>query len=148
MTHVNSLSILSPKPGVSTIVKEIRTPSSSSSVCSNEHLAIREAETRVLTDIVRLDPDALFDVSSFWVIVDLVRDDFGLAKSVNECGATRPGGTFEIFIRGRPNASTEIQDDNLPTTMMVNWTPFLTFFLREAILEVIAESKRSEFPLA
>jgi hypothetical protein len=31
-THVNSLSMLSPNPGVSTIVKEIRTPSSSSSV--------------------------------------------------------------------------------------------------------------------
>jgi len=30
-TYVNSLSILSPKPGVSTIVREMRTPSSSSS---------------------------------------------------------------------------------------------------------------------
>lgn len=43
VTHVNSLSILSPKPGVSTIVKEMRTPSSSSSAGRNEHFAIREA---------------------------------------------------------------------------------------------------------
>jgi len=40
-TDVNSLSILSPNPGVSTIVKEIRTPSSSSST----KRAVSERET-------------------------------------------------------------------------------------------------------
>lgn len=92
-THVNSLSILSPNPGVSTIVREMRTPSSSSSEENGQTRSPQGRDRRLLTDIDGLDPDALFDVSSIWVIADLVCDDFRLAKRVDKSRASRARGT-------------------------------------------------------
>lgn len=58
----NSLSMLSPKPGVSTMVRAMRTPSSSNSTTS-----FRDCQETVVprTDIDRLDPDTRFNVCIF-----------------------------------------------------------------------------------
>ena len=46
-----------------------------------------------LTDIDGLDSDTLFDVSSVWVVADLVSDDLRLAEGIDECRASCPRGT-------------------------------------------------------
>ena len=75
------------------MVKEMRTPSSSSSVN-----AASGVETvlfcPVLTDNNRLDPDALFDVGCIWSIRDLVGDDLGFAEGINKGRTARSRGTF------------------------------------------------------
>lgn len=75
--------MLSPKPGVSTIVNEILTPSSSSSAGLTNfsgHSARRYVV--VLTDVDRLDSDTLFDVCGLWVVANFVWEDFRLAECV------------------------------------------------------------------
>lgn len=75
--------MLSPKPGVSTIVNEILTPSSSSSAGSTNvsgHSAGRYNAVR--TDCDWLDSDALLDVRGLWIITNLVCDDLRLAEGV------------------------------------------------------------------
>lgn len=73
--------MLSPKPGVSTMVKAMRTPSSSSSVggAVDEIPALEEklggGVSNVRTNICRLDFDALLDVGRFWDIGVLVIED-------------------------------------------------------------------------
>ena len=69
---------------MSTIVKEMRTPSSSSSVnrhCERPSGPVVRVE---LTNIDGLDADALLDVSRVWVIVDLVCNDLRLAERVHK----------------------------------------------------------------
>ena len=88
-TYVNSLSMLSPKPGVSTIVNEILTPSSSSSASSTNfsgHSTRRYVV--VLTDGDGLDSDALLDVCSLWIVANLVWEDLRLAECVYKRRAT------------------------------------------------------------
>lgn len=88
-TYVNSLSMLSPNPGVSTIVNEILTPSSSSSASSthfSSHYTRRYVV--VLTDGDGLDSDALLDVCSLWVVANLVWENLRLAECVHKRRAT------------------------------------------------------------
>lgn len=71
--YANSLSILSPKPGVSTMVNAIRTPSSSSSeyhayVEFLVSIEVRKSWRCVLTDVDWFDSDALFNVRSVRVV--------------------------------------------------------------------------------
>jgi hypothetical protein len=85
-THPSSLSMLSPKPGVSTTVRAIRIPSSSS---SNDHsIGIPLLKTvkfrRILTDRSWLDLDTLFHVSVFGRFDLFVGKDVCLAQSVHK----------------------------------------------------------------
>lgn len=108
-THVNSLSILSPKPGVSTIVKEMRTPSSSSSTLFHSQSSVTQKwKAPLLTDIDGLDSDSLFDVSSVWIIADLVGDDLGFTKGIDEGRTSRPRRTLkEFFVSQTAEHKTE-----------------------------------------
>jgi len=82
-TYVNSLSILSPKPGVSTIVNEILTPSSSSSAGSTNFSGHSTGRYNVvLTNVDGLDSDTLLDVCGLWIVADVVWENFRLAESV------------------------------------------------------------------
>lgn len=91
-THLASLSIRSPKPGVSTIVREMRVPSSSSSV----HLSTGVlasigkkggcAGTR-RTDGQGLDLDTLLDMGRVRVIAVLMSEDGLVAEGVDEGGS-------------------------------------------------------------
>lgn len=76
------------------MVSEMRTPSSSSSG-QGQGGVYRKSEGRLLTDIDGLDPDALFDMSSVWVIANLVCDDFRLAERVHKGRASRSRGTYK-----------------------------------------------------
>jgi hypothetical protein len=94
-TYAESLSILSPNPGVSTIVSAMRTPSSSSSVKPGELATRFRPESHdELTDVDWLDFYALFDVGSLWVIRDLVIEDLRFAERVHEGGTSGPRGTY------------------------------------------------------
>lgn len=92
VTYANSLSMLSPNPGVSTIVRAIRTPSSSSSGYSSGSCIFPDGQLR--TDIDRLDSNAFFEMSRLWVVRDFVCQNLGLAKGVHECGATSARSTL------------------------------------------------------
>ena len=96
---------MSPKPGVSTMVRAIRTPSSSSSgyayIVEREH---RRECMRIRTDVDGLDLDALLLVRSLWAVRDLVLKDFRLAKGVHEGGTAGTGGTCgEVGMSGSAN---------------------------------------------
>ena len=71
-THADSLSMLSPKPGVSTMVRAMRTPSSSSSVAVVEcHAGISKRhvkERRLRTNVDGLDLDTLLNVCGLRVV--------------------------------------------------------------------------------
>lgn len=54
------------------------------------------SEERLLTDNDGLDSDALFDMSSVWVIADLVGDDFRLAQRVHKSRASRARSTCKF----------------------------------------------------
>ena len=101
-THANSLSMLSPNPGVSTMVRAMRTPSSSSSVHARKEMTTRR-QLLLRTDVDRLDPDTFFNVRSLRAVADLVREDLGLAEGVHErraagargpCDATEPRSVY------------------------------------------------------
>lgn len=103
-----SLSIMSPKPGVSTTVSEILTPSSSSSVIMEETRYVHRFSltlwrqipssgslAQLLTDRVRLDLDALFDMCHFWLITLALGHHVSVAQSVDEGGTTKTRCTCE-----------------------------------------------------
>ena len=72
-TYANSLSMLSPNPGVSTIVRAMRTPSSSNS--NRYRLILREIVIdgeNEHTNIDRLNPNAFFYVRCFGAVTDLM----------------------------------------------------------------------------
>jgi hypothetical protein len=73
-THANSLSMLSPKPGVSTIVNPMRTPSSSSSKWREGAVVSKEdaTATTLLTNVDGLDANSLLNVRVLRVVRDLV----------------------------------------------------------------------------
>ena len=50
--------------------------------------------------------------------------NFGLAEGVHECGATGARSTLENGEQGTRCTKERYK----PTTMTVNWTPFLTLF--------------------
>lgn len=92
------------------------------------------------TDIDRLDANALFDVCNVCIVCNLVRKDLGFAERVDEGGATRARCTCVFcgqvhektrrkMVRRVPNRVTHREKkDGVPTTITVNWTPFLTLF--------------------
>jgi hypothetical protein len=89
--YLASLSISSPKPGVSTIVREMRVPSSSSS-SSVQDISICPrlealAETARHTDSDGLDLDTLLGSSIADIVALLVLEDVLAAERVDECGS-------------------------------------------------------------
>jgi hypothetical protein len=92
-THANSLSMLSPKPGVSTTLRAIRTPSSSNSACTyaRQPGTHHSDSGSTRTDAVGLDADALLNVGVGGVAGLLVAEDVGLAQGVHEGGAAGAG---------------------------------------------------------
>lgn len=91
-THLASLSIWSPKPGVSTMVKEIRVPSSSNSSSARCQVMIGNKSrwgdgVYKHTDCDGLDLDAVLDVSTVGVIGLLVREHRLAAQGVDEGGS-------------------------------------------------------------
>jgi hypothetical protein len=64
-------------------------------------------------------------VSGLWIIRNLVRKDLGLAEGVDEGGAPSARRTYGRIAFGGEGHSTDIA--YVPTTMRVNWTPFLAF---------------------
>lgn len=91
-SYANSLSMLSPKPGVSTIVRAIRTPSSSSSGDGDVN-ANYGRRTTTRTDVNRLDPDALLNMCSFRAVRDFVGKHLRLTKGVHKRRAASTRGT-------------------------------------------------------
>lgn len=70
------------------MVRAMRTPSSSSS--TTRLLALpRVTRGCILTDVDRLNFDALLNVSRRWVVRDLVLEDLGLAERVHKRRASR-----------------------------------------------------------
>ena len=86
VTHADSLSMLSPNPGVSTIVRAIRTPSSSSSMECNDSpsLGCILRTVEILANVDWFDSDSVFNVSGLWIVGYFVRQNLGLAKGVHE----------------------------------------------------------------
>lgn len=89
-TYLASLSIWSPKPGVSTMVREMRVPSSSSSnsVADSQHVYFEElaVETPIeLTNCDGLYPDALFNVRIGGIVGVLAGQDVLAAEGVDKC---------------------------------------------------------------
>jgi hypothetical protein len=76
-THPSSLSMLSPNPGVSTTVKAIRMPSSSSSVGKLLIQKVHDTHT-ILTHVSRFYPDGLLHMSCFWLFDFFVGQHVGL----------------------------------------------------------------------
>ena len=106
-------------------------------------------EGSFLTNVVRLDLDALLDMCHLGVVGLSLGDNVGIAQSVDEGGATKTGSACEFgcitslttqktMVSGTFHATKVVsskdegddQDENIPTTIKVNWNPFLTFFLR------------------
>ena len=81
--YLASLSIWSPKPGVSTMVRAMRTPSSSSSVHTRKEMTTRQ-QLLLRTDVDRLDPDTLFDMRSLRAIADFMLQDLRFAQGVHK----------------------------------------------------------------
>ena len=116
--------MLSPKPGVSTTVREMRTLSSSSSADAREGRTWGDTSRR--TDVNGLDADALFEVRILGSIDDLVRQDIRLAEGVHERRATS-----SRFTCGRLLHCVRLSTRaNAPTTIRVNAIPFDLFPLR------------------
>ena len=117
-TYANSLSMLSPKPGVSTMVSAMRTPSSSSS--EDRQSAWQRVRKRgSLTDVDGLDADALLNVGLLRVVRVLVLEHAALAQRVDErC----PSGARRACTRPPPSAhaGTLHSCPDSPTTMTVN----------------------------
>jgi hypothetical protein len=90
--YANSLSTLSPNPGVSTTVSAMRTPSSSSSAPNYERGIIGRGAAS-LTDVNRLDPDLLLYVGVVGGVEYLVGEHLGFTEGVDKGGAAVPGGT-------------------------------------------------------
>lgn len=90
-THANSLSMLSPNPGVSTIVRAMRTPSSSNSTKKKfkSPWLLKKHVTRRRTDVHWFDFDSFFHMSCVWVVGNLVREDLRLAKSIHKSCSPR-----------------------------------------------------------
>ena len=100
--------MLSPKPGVSTMVSAMRTPSSLSSVkgsrqpwSSTPRIKFEMNGVEVLegfkegkwvrTDVDGLNLDALLDVGHVGVVGHLMGEDLALAERVHERRTARPG---------------------------------------------------------
>lgn len=98
IANLASLSIWSPKPGVSTIVNEIRVPSSSRSSSGDTVLALQCLEAWVIipTDCDLLNLDALFEMGVRCIVCVFAFQDFLAAESVHECCST---WTISIQIR-------------------------------------------------
>ena len=95
---MNSLSIWSPNPGVSTMVSEILTPSSSSSAGTHVasafvtiHALATAGRTSQRTDVDRLDLDAILLVRAVRGRELLVGEHLRLAKRVDERCASSAG---------------------------------------------------------
>jgi hypothetical protein len=88
--YLASLSIWSPKPGVSTTVSEMRVPSSSSSrERQSAHMFLPPSSKRAScqrTDGDGLDLDALLDMGCVGIIRILVLEDLLPAQRVHEGG--------------------------------------------------------------
>ena len=92
--YLASLSIWSPNPGVSTIVSEIRVPSSSSSNSGRNASAVVQASTLAYCLIQQptnsdwLDLYTLFNMRGGWVVRVFVLEDFLATESVYECSSS------------------------------------------------------------
>ena len=72
-TYANSLSILSPNPGVSTMVRAIRTPSSSSSADFGlTEKRLRKGLRDLLTNVDWLNSNPLFNMRSLRIVGNLM----------------------------------------------------------------------------
>lgn len=109
-TNANSLSMLSPNPGVSTMVRAMRTPSSSSSV---EDVLVRRVLYKrgleLLTNVDGLNPDAFLDVCGVWVVRNFVRQDLGLAKSIHKSRTASSRSTCARRVENRV-ATTNVKN--------------------------------------
>jgi hypothetical protein len=100
----------------------------------------QEASRR--TDVDWLDSDALFDVGHVGTVGDLVVQDLGLAEGVDKGGAPSARGTLTTVSmafggqeqRARGRGTMGNRTESSPTTMRLNWTPFLTLFPRRRIV--------------
>lgn len=141
--------MLSPNPGVSTIVSAMRTPSSSSSATANKHFPVWTVSNETArTDIDWLDLDALLQVRVLRVVRYLVVQHLRLAERIHERRATRPGrACLQSYHAKKANIDCQHcppaplneakKKGNAPTTMTVNCTPFFTFPLRLAAYDMV-----------
>lgn len=86
--YLASLSIWSPNPGVSTMVKEMRVPSSSSSssdLSRQPDVNIREPQAPSRTNSDGLDLDAILDVNIGGIVRVLVLEDIFATERVDKC---------------------------------------------------------------
>lgn len=101
VTYLASLSIWSPNPGVSTMVSEMRVPSSSSSARKSQracHDGIRMAmmaTARPRTNCDGLDLNTLLDMRGGWVVGVLVSEDLLAAEGVDKGCPASPRGTAD-----------------------------------------------------
>ena len=87
-----------------------------------------------LTNVDWLDANALLDVGSLSIVSSLMREDLGFTKRVDKSGATSTRSAcirvVENAKKGEGTAEHNEGSRAAPTTMTVNWTPFLTLFPR------------------
>lgn len=97
------------------------------------------------TNDYRLDSDALLDMGSVWIITNLVWDDLRFTEGINERRATSAGRSCKkIDTMSGPKQRAESRELSSPTTMRVNWTPFLAFLRRDAIFLFLVEVETSQ----
>ena len=123
------------------MVSAMRTPSSSS---STQEVLVRRGDvvaSKRHTNVNRFDSNALLDVRGVWVVRHLVGQDLGIAEGVDKGCATGSRSTCKIqFFGARRRAA------HPPTTMRVNWTPFLILFpLRLPAKDILSENEFLNF---
>lgn len=101
-----------------------------------------------LTNVHRLDPDALLDMCAIGVVRYFVGQHLRLAQGVHESRASSTRCTYkphpkpknEFRVQRKEWLDSEAKK-NIPTTMTVNWTPFFTLFpLRLPANDILAKA--------
>lgn len=114
------------------MVSAMRTPSSSSSATSSlVPVVVTDVRTKSHTDGVGLDFDTLLRMSTLGHIRNLVVQDFCLAERVHKGGSSSSRSPYRkdaIFQVDEAFLLAEDDKRDVPTTMRVNWTPFLGCF--------------------
>ena len=88
VSYLASLSIWSPNPGVSTIVNEMRVPSSSNSNSASYQSLFVHIRSELRTNGDRLDSDTFLEMCICRIVGILCLEDFLSAKSVDKGSST------------------------------------------------------------
>lgn len=134
-THLSSLSISSPKPGVSTMVRNMQVRSSSSSISARQALkSPRMSASKRHTNSNRLNLKPLLRECAIFSIRVSVRQDGAPTEHIHESGPTckkqlvRHQDSFQLW-----GAASDEPVPDAPQTIRENGIPFFAAFFRRII---------------